>query len=139
MFKTSIILEPRSKSADHTYIPTATHEAVSAKCLHLLKTPKLLNTKMVASIHIYSNTKMVALISEADELKMFAWDNEDAWAITLIHTASAKQHVPGARGQDRGMDTARVAKSPSRESLVSAESPSLELRLRDSARLGQSR
>jgi hypothetical protein len=36
------------------------------------------NTKMVASIHIYSNTKMVASIRDADELKMFAWDNEDA-------------------------------------------------------------
>jgi hypothetical protein len=42
MFKTSKILEPRSKSADHAYIPTATHEAISAKWLHLLKTPKLL-------------------------------------------------------------------------------------------------
>jgi hypothetical protein len=33
---------------------------------------------MVASIHIYSNTKMVASIRDADEFKMFAWDNEDA-------------------------------------------------------------
>jgi hypothetical protein len=36
-----------------------------------------------------------------------------------------------------GPKTARVAESPSRESLVSAESPSRESRLRDSARLGQ--
>jgi hypothetical protein len=92
---------------------------------------------MVASIHIYSNTKIVASISDADKLKMFAWDNEDAWAITLIHTESAKQHVQGALGQDRGMDTARVVESPSRESLVSAELQSLELQQSDSARLGQ--
>ncbi len=40
MFKTSKILEPKSKSADYAYIPTATHEAISAKWLILLKTPK---------------------------------------------------------------------------------------------------
>ena len=40
MFKTSKILEPKSKSADYAYIPTATHEAISAKWLNLLKTPK---------------------------------------------------------------------------------------------------
>jgi hypothetical protein len=39
-FKTSNILEPKSKSADYAYIPTATHEAISAKWLNLLKTPK---------------------------------------------------------------------------------------------------
>ena len=43
---------------------------------------------MVASIHIYSNTKIVASIRDADELKMFAWDNEDAW---VIHPAPAKR------------------------------------------------
>jgi hypothetical protein len=49
-------------------------------------------------VYTYPNTKFVASLHNADELKMFAWDGEDAWAIALIHTASAKQHVPGARG-----------------------------------------
>ena len=42
MFKTSKILEPIVKPADYAYIPTATHEAISAKWLtvNLLKTPK---------------------------------------------------------------------------------------------------
>jgi hypothetical protein len=40
LFKTSKILEPNLKPADYAYIPTATHEAISAKWLNLLKTPK---------------------------------------------------------------------------------------------------
>jgi hypothetical protein len=40
MFKTSKILEPNLKSADYAYIPKATHEAISAKWLNLLKKPK---------------------------------------------------------------------------------------------------
>ena len=40
MFKTSKILEPNLKPADYACIPTATHEAISAKWLNLLITPK---------------------------------------------------------------------------------------------------
>ncbi len=28
-------------------------------------------------VYVYSNSKMVAATRDADELKMFAWDNED--------------------------------------------------------------
>jgi hypothetical protein len=28
-------------------------------------------------VHVYSNRKMAATVRDADELKMFAWDNED--------------------------------------------------------------
>jgi len=28
-------------------------------------------------VYVYSNSKMVAATSDADQLKMFAWDNED--------------------------------------------------------------
>jgi hypothetical protein len=65
-------------------------------------------------VHIYSNTELVVLIRNADELKMFACDDEDARAITLLLPASAKQHAPGAPGPDRGPETARVAELPSR-------------------------
>ena len=85
MFKTSKILEPRSKSADHAYIPTATHEAISAKWLHLLKTPKLhkhQNGGIYSHLFKHHNGGHLAMICDADELKMFAWYNEDAWAIT---------------------------------------------------------
>ena len=29
-------------------------------------------------VYVYSNSKMVAATRDVDELKMFAWDNEDA-------------------------------------------------------------
>ena len=29
-------------------------------------------------VYVYTNTKMAASIRDADKLKMFAWDNEDA-------------------------------------------------------------
>jgi hypothetical protein len=51
MFKTSKNLESMSKSANYAYILTATHEAMSAKWLHL--------------------SKMVASTSDADEFKIF--------------------------------------------------------------------
>ena len=28
-------------------------------------------------VYVYSNSKMAATVRDADELKMFAWDNED--------------------------------------------------------------
>ena len=62
---------------------------------------------------------MVAATRDADELKMFAWDNEDAWASSVCESRQAA----AARGPGQGQGKARIAESPSRESLVLAESP----------------
>ena len=39
---------------------------------------KLVCSRVTALAYIYSNSKMVAATRDADELKMLAWDHEDA-------------------------------------------------------------
>ena len=46
------------------------HGHIHSKILNRLDTEKL--------VYVYSNNNMVAATRDADELKMVAWDNEDA-------------------------------------------------------------
>ena len=39
-------------------------------------------------VYVYSNSKMAAAVSNADELKMFAWDNEDLLPVSLVLRSS---------------------------------------------------
>ena len=48
------------------------HGHIQTKIRHKLS-PKI-TEKLV---YVYSNSKMAAAVRDADELKMFAWDNED--------------------------------------------------------------
>ena len=38
--------------------------------------------------YVYSNSKMAGTVSNADELKMFAWDNEDVQPVSLSQHSS---------------------------------------------------
>ena len=44
-------------------------------------------------VYVYSNSKMAAAVRDADELKTFAWDNEDVWPVSLVWRGS--DVVPG--------------------------------------------
>ena len=87
--------------------------------------------------NVYWNSKMVAATSDADKLKMFAWDSEDAWAQLQCDHRWFCGTCPCGRVM------ARVRpESPSRwvatsEPLILAESQRRESRLRYLARLSQ--
>ena len=44
-------------------------------------------------VHVYSNSKKAASVRDADELKMFAWDNEVVLPASLVRRSSGV--VPG--------------------------------------------
>ena len=55
--------------------------------------PRLLSpesTKKLVYIQVYSNSKMAETFRDADELKMFAWDNEDSMMCSRVTPATAR-------------------------------------------------